>query len=200
MTPLTRRSAALVLVALACVLPFGGAQAATGDDNFATALNRRTTAACSTSPGTSAAAGRRPGPPPQLGRGPARCTGCEATAIAFQIVLVSGSPRTVVPQKHGRGGQHRVHGVHGDAVARQFVRVDPDPVRFTGTGRSILADVREDLEALEGQDLPLDRCTWRWRPRRRRREVLRNELVLKSNPSGGRRARSAGRSRHADLD
>ena len=70
------------------------------------------------------------------------------------------------------------------AEARQFVRVVPDPVQFTGTGRAVLDDVREDLAALETQDLPLDQLHQAVEMQEARvRQVLQDELVLKSDPS-----------------
>ena len=87
----------------------------------------------------------------------ARCTDCRATSIAFQIVLAGGSPSTVEPVNQALAINDACTRCVVYAGARQFVRVVPEGhARFTGEGRSTLADVRNDLRALEGQDLTYD--------------------------------------------
>ena len=185
MTPLSRRSLAVGFAALACVLPSGSAQAAAGDDNFATAINQTDNSRVFDFAWD---INRKRGDDPVLhinkAESEASCTtNCEATAIAFQIVLVAGNPDTVVPQNLARAVNIGCDGCESTAIARQFVRVVADPVRFTGTGRNTLADVREDLEALENQDLdPLQLYAAAETQEARVRDVLNNELVLKSNP------------------
>jgi len=83
----------------------------------------------------------------------ARCTGCRATAIAFQVVLVEGSPARVAPRNQAVAINDRCTQCVVYAGARQFVRVVDEPTRFTEAGRATLADVRRDLRALEGRDL-----------------------------------------------
>jgi putative peptide zinc metalloprotease protein len=98
-----RRVPALVVVALACVLPFGSAQAALGTENVATAINQ--------TDGTQVSdfawdVDKRRGDEPvrDLNRAfaHATCTDCGATAIAFQVVLVSGNPRVAAPVNEDR--------------------------------------------------------------------------------------------------
>jgi len=170
---------------LTCVLPTGSAQAQHSGDNVATAVieqdeGRAFDLAWDIS--------RQRGDDPVLNRNSAtargRCTRCRATAIAFQIVLVSGSPKTVVPQNTAEAVNFECTECTVVAEARQFVRVIPDPVRFTGEGRAVLADVREDLETLETQNLPIDQLHQAVETEEGRvLDVLRTELVLKSNPS-----------------
>ena len=184
MSGLSRRWA-LLAVMLVCVLPFGSAQADSSQDNVATAIieqddGRAFDLAWDIS--------RQRGDDPVLNRNSAtaraHCLRCRARAIAFQIVLVSGSPTTVVPQNTAEAVNVECTDCEAVAEARQFVRVVPEPVRFTGTGRSILADVRDDLEALEAQDPPVDQLHLAIEAQEARvREVLRTELVLKSKPS-----------------
>jgi hypothetical protein len=184
MISLARRPTTLLFVALACVLPSGSAQAAPGTDNVATAIaeqdesrvfdlawdvNRQ----------------RGDGVVDHLNsaRARARCIRCGATAIAFQIVLVSGSPTTVIPRNTAEAINIECTGCVTVAEARQFVRVVPAPVRFTGAGRAVLADVREHLRALESQKLGVDELHQAVETQEARvLEVLRNELVLKSAP------------------
>src|SRR5215216_6771722 len=135
-----------------CVLPVGSAHAFTSTDNSATAiievdhgkafdfawnLSRQRGDADVTNWNSATAKGR--------------CVECRATAIAFQIVLVSGSPNVVVPRNTAEALNLECTNCTVAAEARQFVRVVEDPVRFTGRGRAILADVRQHLRALEAQ-------------------------------------------------
>ena len=84
----------------------------------------------------------------------ARCTDCRATSIAFQIVLARGNPSQVTPHNQAVAINDACTRCVVYAGARQFVRVVPEGgARFTGEGRSTLSDVRNDLRALEGQDL-----------------------------------------------
>ena len=182
---LSRRCAALLLTVVGCALPIGSAHAATSTDNSAAAiievdhgrafdfawnLSRQRGDADVTNWNSASAKGR--------------CVECRATAIAFQIVLVSGSPNVVVPRNTAEALNLECTNCTVAAEARQFVRVVPDPVRFTGRGRAILADVRQQLRALEAQDLPVDQVHEIVEAQEARvRAVLANELVVASDRS-----------------
>jgi hypothetical protein len=86
----------------------------------------------------------------------ARCTDCRATAIAFQVVLAWGDPVEVAPHNQAVAINDQCTRCVVYAGARQFVRVVDGPARFTGEGRSTLADVRSRLRAIEGADLSVD--------------------------------------------
>jgi putative peptide zinc metalloprotease protein len=185
MTALSRRWAALLLTVAGCALPTGSALAATSTDNSATAIievdhgrafdfawnvSRQRSDADVTNWNSATAKGR--------------CVECRATAIAFQIVLVSGSPSVVVPRNTAEALNFECTNCTVAAEARQFVRVVEDPVRFTGEGRAILADVRQRLRALEAQDLPVDQVHAVVEAQEARvRAALANQLVLASDPS-----------------
>ena len=185
MSFLRRRWAAVVAVAVAIALPAGGAMAAAGDDNAATALieqddGRAFDFAWDVS--------RQKGDDPVLHRNSAtaraRCLRCKATAIAFQIVLVSGSPRTVAPQNTAEAVNVECTECTTVAEARQFVRVVPARMHLTGRGRSALNGVRERLEALTAQDLPVDQLHLAVEAEEAVvREVLRDELVVDDEAS-----------------
>jgi putative peptide zinc metalloprotease protein len=85
----------------------------------------------------------------------ARCTDCRATAIAFQVVLAWNADG-VTPHNQAVAINDQCTLCVVYAGARQFVRVVDGPARFTGEGRSTLADVRNQLRAMEGQDLTVD--------------------------------------------
>ena len=176
-----RRIALLVLLLLACALPAGGAQAAAPTDNVATATIEQD--------GGRAfdfawdVAKQRGGVVEHFNaaNAAARCTGCEATAIAFQIVIAWGAER-VAPVNQAVALNHECTQCVAAAEARQFVRVVDAPVRLTSAGRAELADVRRDLAALGPQDLPVDQLHQAVEQQEARvRDVLNTELVLKSD-------------------
>jgi putative peptide zinc metalloprotease protein len=85
----------------------------------------------------------------------ARCTGCRATAIAFQVVLASRSATVGSPHNQALAITDQCTSCVVYAGAGQFIRVvsDANNATFTDEGRATLADVRNDLRALEAQDL-----------------------------------------------
>ena len=129
----------------------------------------------------------------------ARCTDCEATAIAFQILLVSGAPSKVAPTNEAVALNLECPGCEVVAEARQFVRVTERPVKLTRAGIAELADVRRSLGALEAADLPIDELHLAVEAQEARvREVLGTELVLRSDPSEGADVIDAQLSQDAD--
>ena len=186
MTRTARRCAVAALTVLTCALPAGSAQAAAyhDHDNIAQATieqdgGRAFDVAWSVSR-------QRGGTVDQSNKAHAagRCTGCEATAIAFQIVLVSGSPSTVAPTNESVALSLECPQCEVFAAARQFVRVVDRPVRITLAGRRELADVRATLQALETQDPPIDQLYQTVEAQEARvRQVLNTELVSRSDPS-----------------
>jgi putative peptide zinc metalloprotease protein len=185
MSALARRSLTLLAVVVACVLPFGSAQAS-GDsgDNVATA---NITQDDGRAFDFAWDVYKQNGDDPVLNRNEAdaagQCTRCKATAIAFQILLVHGSPNVVVPQNIATALSDQCTECQVVAEARQFVRVSPDRLRVNGEGRQILQDVRRDLAALEDQDLPADQLHAAVEAEEARvREVLATDLVVASDP------------------
>lgn len=186
MSRTVRRGAAALLTVLACALPAGSAQAAAyhDHDNIAQATieqdaGRAFDFAWSISR-------QRGGTVDQSNKAHAagRCTECEATAIAFQIVLVSGAPSTVAPTNEGVALNLECTRCEVFAAARQFVRVVKRPVRITVAGRRELDDVRATLQALETQDPPIDQLYQTVEAQEARvRHVLNTELVSRSDPS-----------------
>jgi hypothetical protein len=112
----------------------------------------------------------------------ARCTGCRATAIAFQIVLVSGVPDRITPHNRAVAVNDSCTACVVTAEARQFVRVVDQPVKFTDEGRATLADVRQQLRALMGQDLSVAQIHDAVEAQEARvRTVLADEVVAKAD-------------------
>ena len=115
----------------------------------------------------------------------ARCTGCRATAIAFQIVLVSGLPERLTPHNRAVAINDQCVECVVVAEARQFVRVVDEPVKFTDAGRAVLADVRAQLRALESQDLSIAELHTAVEAQEARvLSVMRDEVVPKADSAG----------------
>ena len=91
-----------------------------------------------------------------IANGAARCTGCRATAIAFQVVLAWGDIDGVTPRNQAVAINDQCTSCVVYAGARQFVRVVDEPARFTDAGRAILAEVRDELRTLGTGDLTVD--------------------------------------------
>ena len=183
MTRAIRSSLLLLLAILACALPAGSAQAAHRENTAQATIEQDNGRAFDFAWDVSH---QRGGVVDHANKAHAagRCTDCEATAIAFQIVLVSGAPSTVAPTNEAVALNLECTRCEVVAEARQFVRVMPDPVRFTNEGRTELSDVRRDLAALESQDPPIDQLHQAVETQEARvREVLATELVVRSHPS-----------------
>ena len=176
-----------LLLLLACALPVGSAQAASAaqHDNVATAIVQ--TDAGSESDFAWAISRQRGGDvADQLNAAHAlaRCMDCRATAVAFQIVIVSGSPATVAPRNIAEAINVECTRCVAAAEARQFVRVVDEPVRLTRDGRSELADVRRELRAAVREQLPLAELHLAVEQAESRvRTVLADDLVMRSDPS-----------------
>ncbi len=183
MTRTTRRYAVALLTVLACALPAGGAQAAHRENVAQATIEQDAGRAFDFAWDISH---QRGGVVDHANKAHAagRCIECEATAIAFQIVLVSGAPSTVAPTNEAVALNLECPRCEVVAEARQFVRVVDAPVRLTNTGRRELREVRWTLRALEAQDPPIDQLHQAVEAQEARvRQVLSTELVLRSDPS-----------------
>jgi putative peptide zinc metalloprotease protein len=152
-----RKTVCTLTAIISCELP-GGAQAATAGhhDNVATATTQTDGEhVADFAWGISRQDGGDVVDQLNAAHAVARCTDCSATAVAFQVVLVSGSPQTVVPRNIAEAVNVECIRCEVAAEARQFVRVVDEPVKFTDAGRAVLADVRRQLSALEAQDVSL---------------------------------------------
>ena len=173
-----------VLLALACAPP-AGAQAAARHDNVASAITESDGSHVSDLAWS--VVRQRGGDVDQLNSATAiaRCTDCRATAIAFQVVLVSGGAGALVPHNRAVAVNDQCTRCVVAAEARQFVRVVDEPAKFTDEGMQELADIRQDLRTLAGADLSvaeLDAAVER--DEARVSDVLATEVVPKSDPDG----------------
>ena len=145
--------AVALLLTLACASPAGAQAGSPGHDNVATATAE--TDGSRTSDFAWDVTRQRGGDVEELNSATAtaHCTDCGATAIAFQIVLASGTPRTVAPRNLAVALNDRCTRCVAVAEARQFVRVLDRPVRLTAAGSEELARIRQDLRGLAAEDL-----------------------------------------------
>ena len=179
-----KRAVVASLVALACA-PAGAQAAVPHHDNVATATNETdATRVDDFAWGVSRQRGGDVVDQLNQAHAAARCTDCGARAIAFQIVLVSGSPTTVIPRNEAVALNDQCTRCETAAEARQFVRVVDQRVKFTGRGKRELADIRNDLRDLTRQDISLaDLHTAVEAQEARVKEVLGTELVTAADPS-----------------
>ncbi len=84
------------------------------------------------------------------------CESCQTVAIAFQIVLVSGSPDTVTPTNLAVAINEECTTCQTIALAYQFVFGTGQPLEFTKEGRDRLKEIRKGLKALGEEGLTPD--------------------------------------------
>jgi hypothetical protein len=180
-----------LLLTLACASP-AGAQAAPYRDNVAAATTA--TDGSHVSDFAWDVTRQRGGDVDELNSASAtaRCTDCGATAIAFQIVLVSGTPDSLTPHNRAVAVNEQCTRCVVAAEARQFVRVVDEPVKFTDTGMEQLADIRQDLRALARADLSLaDLHAGVERDEARVKDVMAHDVVPKADPDSTVEVRAA---------
>jgi putative peptide zinc metalloprotease protein len=85
----------------------------------------------------------------------AGCTDCTTVAVAFEGVLVVGSPSTFTPDNLALALNVDCSGCTAFADAYQQVVQSSTRVRITGAGRRQIAAIRRDLESLRKAGLPI---------------------------------------------
>jgi putative peptide zinc metalloprotease protein len=111
----------------------------------------------------------------------ASCESCRTTAIAIQIVLVSGSPTTVVPQNYAVSLNESCTLCQTFSTAFQFVIGVEDPsVGLTKAGKRELREILREFKALKKDEYTLAEFHARTQALRDRlRTVLKTQLVSK---------------------
>lgn len=79
-----------------------------------------------------------------------RCTGCQAVALSFQVVLVQQPAEVVVPENLAVSLNEECTGCDAAAGAYQFVVGRGEPIRLTPSGHEQLARVRGEVARLQG--------------------------------------------------
>lgn len=80
----------------------------------------------------------------------ASCTSCQTTAIAIEIVLVTGDPSVATPENVAVAVNESCHLCDTFATAYQFVVSTGGPVHFTSEGMRELQQIRHELRKLKG--------------------------------------------------
>jgi putative peptide zinc metalloprotease protein len=109
----------------------------------------------------------------------ASCERCQTTAIAIQIVLVSGSPSTVVPENYALSINQSCTLCNTFSAAFQFViGVDDPSVGFTVEGHRELLEILEEFKALKDEQYTLEEFNEKMQQLGQRlRTLLNTQLV-----------------------
>jgi putative peptide zinc metalloprotease protein len=83
----------------------------------------------------------------------ASCEECQTTAIAIQVVLVTGDPSVVTPQNLAVAVNENCTLCETFAGAYQIVLGTGGPVRFTDEGRRRISEIRREIRRLRKEDL-----------------------------------------------
>jgi hypothetical protein len=84
------------------------------------------------------------------------CTGCQAVAVAFQAVLVTGDPRTVAPRNIAFANNVRCTGCAAFAFAFQYVVSTGGPARLSPAGMQGIQALRQEVADDLATDLTPD--------------------------------------------
>jgi hypothetical protein len=84
------------------------------------------------------------------------CTGCQAVAVAFQAVLVTGNPRTVAPRNIAYANNVRCTGCAAFAFAFQYVVSTGGPARLSPAGMQGIQALRREVADDLATDLTPD--------------------------------------------
>jgi putative peptide zinc metalloprotease protein len=86
----------------------------------------------------------------------ASCEACETVAIAFQVVLVSGSPSVVLPENYAIALNFECISCETLASAYQFVLGVDGQVHFSPAGNRALAEIRQAIRDVARSELSVD--------------------------------------------
>lgn len=84
------------------------------------------------------------------------CEGCRSVAIAFQVVLVGGTPTTVIPENYAIALNFECTDCETLASAYQFVMGTDGNVHFTSDGNRALSEIRRAIHELARSDLAIE--------------------------------------------
>jgi putative peptide zinc metalloprotease protein len=122
------------------------------------------------------------------------CNDCASVAIAFELVLVEGSPSVVTPQNIAIAFNENCTTCVAVAEAYQFVLGgDTGPLHFDAEGNRILAAIRRELHSLRKEDLTIAELQARLDAIAARiADVLANHLVAAPGKSKGQQQQQTG--------
>lgn len=79
------------------------------------------------------------------------CTGCSTSAVAVQVVFLTGTPATIAPRNVAYAVNTSCTSCTSYAYAYQYVVVAGRAVRLSGSAREKIASIRAQMEDVSGQ-------------------------------------------------
>jgi hypothetical protein len=89
----------------------------------------------------------------------AACTGCHSSAVAVQILIVSGSPSTFTPGNVAAASNAGCDSCGAYAYARQYSIQVTGPALLDATARMRIAELRQEIADATASILPSDTVT-----------------------------------------
>jgi putative peptide zinc metalloprotease protein len=115
------------------------------------------------------------------------CTGCQAIAVAFQAVLMTGNPHTVTPRNIASAANVRCDGCAAFAFAFQYVVSTGGPAHLSPAGMQGIDALRREVADDVATDLTPDDLNARLTDIGQRFEALVDREIVHSggSPRGG---------------
>ena len=108
------------------------------------------------------------------------CTGCQAVAVAFQAVFLTGHPTVVTPTNLAEAVNENCTSCASVAWAFQYTVTTDGPTHLSAAGRQALAAVRQDVADTLAADLTLDQFIARMNAAQAEFERIVNEDIVRS--------------------
>jgi hypothetical protein len=87
------------------------------------------------------------------------CTGCHASAVAVQVILVTGSPNYAAPGNVATASTGGCTGCGSYAYAWQYFVFTSGPVHLSAAGQKSVTELRSEIAEVTGSILPSDGIT-----------------------------------------
>jgi hypothetical protein len=84
------------------------------------------------------------------------CTGCHSTAVAVQVLFVTGSPHDYEPTNAAVAANGSCTGCGSYAYAWQYAIQTSGPVYLSANGQREVAELRQEIAAAAGSIVPAD--------------------------------------------
>ena len=108
------------------------------------------------------------------------CTGCQAVAVAFQAVFLTGHPHVVTPTNLAEAVNENCTSCASVAWAFQYTVTTDGPTHLSAAGRQALAAVRQDVADTLAADLTLDQFIARMNAAQAEFQRIVNEDIVRS--------------------
>lgn len=108
------------------------------------------------------------------------CTGCQAVAVAFQAVLMTGNPHTVTPRNLALATNVRCTSCASYAFAFQYVVSTGGPAHISPAGMQGIAALRKEVADDLATDLTVDELTARLEDVKARFKALVDDEIVRT--------------------